>query len=265
MRFSSCLLNMAIFLLSIGLKAEDDSTMSIGERFHYETGFGDDGSKAVNPSWGENIPLYKEYPDATRIKLPHPADNNLSVEKAIAIRRSIRSFKEKPLSLNQISQILQSADGLTHDLNGLALRSAPSGGALNPIDIYLAVTSVDSLAPGLYHYRVSDSSLELIKTGAPGDSLLNAAFRQEVVKNGRVGLILTARFDRSTRKYSDRGYRYTYIEAGAICENISLQVVSLGLGTTVVGAFNDDALNRFLDIDGRSEAALLIMPIGYPE
>jgi SagB-type dehydrogenase family enzyme len=67
-----------------------------------------------------------------------------------------------------------------------------------------------------------------------------------------------------TRKYADRGYRYAYIEAGAVCENIYLQAESLGLGTVVIGAFNDDALNRLLGVDGLAEAALLIMPVGWP-
>jgi len=79
-----------------------------------------------------------------------------------------------------------------------------------------------------------------------------------------VTIILTARFDRTTRKYADRGYRYAYIEVGAICENIYLQAQSLDLGTAAVGAFNDASLNDFLDIDGRSEAAILIMPVGVP-
>jgi len=182
-----------------------------------------------------------------------------------ANRHSVRTFTDQPLTLAHISRLLQSADGISHTWGGYQMRSAPSGGALYPVDLYLVIHAVTDLKSGLYHYQVSDSSLELIKEGDFRDQLYKAAFEQGVVNNGQVSIVMTARFERSTKKYADRGYRYTYMESGAICQNVYLQATSLGLGTTAVGAFNDDAVNALLEIDGVSEAALLIMPIGHPK
>ena len=128
----------------------------------------------------------------------------------------------------------------------------------------MVVSGVESLEKGLYHFQVSDSSLELVEAGDFDQRVHVASNEQSAVGDSPVTIIMSARFDRSTAKYSDRGYRYTYMEAGCICQNIYLQATALGMGTVAVGAFNDDALNRLLGIDGRSEAALLMMPVGYP-
>jgi SagB-type dehydrogenase family enzyme len=240
-----------------------NDSASIGARFHYETGFGKDGpkGKAVH---GADIPLYKIYDGVPKYKLPPSENSGLTVEKAIQDRHSVRSFTSKSPTLKQISRLLLSADGLTHAYGTYAMRSAPSGGALYPIDIYLVTTAIDSLPDGLYHFQVSDSTLELVKPGSHRDQLYEAASGQDCIRNAPLSVIMTARFARATKKYADRGYRYTYMESGAICENIYLQAASLGLGTVAVGAFIDDAVNALLKIDGSSEAALLIMPIGYP-
>ena len=254
-----------LFMVSPLCMAGEDKTISIGREFHDRTGFGDHGYKNPNPVFGRDIPLYKEYENAAKTRLQAPIGGDMILEQAIAERRSIRSFGDQALTLEQISRILQSANGITHSLGSYNMRSAPSGGALYPVDLYLFAFDVVDLAPGLYHYQVSDSSLELVKKGDFKDQLHTAANEQDVADQGRISIVMTARFDRSTRKYADRGYRYTYMESGAICQNIYLQVTALGLGTTAVGAFNDDALNRLIGIDGVDEAALLIMPIGYPK
>jgi SagB-type dehydrogenase family enzyme len=241
-----------------------EDSLPIGPRFHHETGFGDKGAKGEILDWGKTLPLYKTYDSAQKTKLPISSLEGISLNDAIAKRKSIRSFAEKKLNLQQVSIILQSADGITHYYKTYALRSAPSGGALYPIDIYLFASGVDSLPNGMYHFQVSDSSLELVKEGNFNDQLCKASFDQECVGASPITLVLTARFPRSTKKYADRGYRYTYMEAGSICQNIYLQTASLGLGTVSVGAFNDDALNLLLKVDGIEEAALLIMPVGYP-
>ena len=240
-----------------------ESEMSIGEKFHYLTGFGVSGYRNPEPHHGDAAPVYKTYPDAERVALPTPDFTGKPVETAIRERRSVRVFADDSLTLEVLSQLLLSANGVTY-AGSVDLRSAPSGGALYPIETYVVVSDVESLAPGLYHFQVSDSSLELVSEGRFDKDIHRAAHEQESVGASPVTIILTARFDRTTRKYADRGYRYAYIEVGAICENIYLQAQSLDLGTAAVGAFNDASLNDFLDIDGRSEAAILIMPVGVP-
>lgn len=249
---------------TVGVSADKEENMSIGQRFHYETSFDDKGYKGKNIGWGEHVPLYKKYAEAPNTKLPAADSAGMSVEKAIRNRRSVRYFAEQPLSLQQLAQILQSADGITDSSDDYDFRAAPSGGALYPIEIYVITRNIDTLADGLYHFQVSDNSLEHIKEGDFGQQIHRAANEQDAVGLSPVTLILTARFDRSTVKYADRGYRYIYIEAGAICENVYLQVTSLGLGTVAVGAFNDDAVDELLGIDGVKEATLLMMPVGIP-
>lgn len=249
-------------ILCGGVTAEEPQ--SIGQKFHFETSYGDEGSKAEQPYWGQAIPLYKEYAGAPRTKLPRPVLSEASLVSAIDQRKSVRSFDDRALDLEVLSRLLLSADGITHTRSGFEMRSAPSGGGLYPIDIYVVASNVKSLADGLYHFQVSDSSLELVSEGQYEEQVHIASNEQAAVGGSPVTIILAARFDRSTVKYSDRGYRYAYMEAGSICQNIYLQATALGLGTVAVGAFNDDALNEFLDIDGVREAALMMMPVGYP-
>lgn len=261
--FTSFLLTL--LLPSCGSSTEDDGdTLSIGRRFHYETSFGDRGLKGKTVGWGKRVPLYKQYPDAEKTKLPPPAQAGLSLAEAIQRRQSIRSFSEEPVGLDHVSRILLSAAGITHTHGSFQMRTAPSGGALYPIDIYVIVDKVDGLENGLYHFQVSDSSLELVKRGEFNGRIHTASHEQGAVGFSPLTLILTARFDRSTVKYADRGYRYVYMEAGAICQNIYLQAAALDMGTVAVGAFNDDAVNRLLELDGAAEATLLIMPVGCP-
>ena len=259
----TCLLVTGLFLSSA--LAANENNMSIGQRFHYESSYSDEGSKAENPGWGKTVPLYKEYPGVEKVKLPVPTRTDASLEKAVEERQSVRSFSDRGLTLAEVSRLLLTADGLTHSRGDWQMRSAPSGGALYPIDVYLVVSKVESLKPGLYHFQVSDSSLELVDAGDFSEQIHVASNEQSSVGSSPITIVMTARFDRSITKYSDRGYRYTYMEAGCICQNIYLQATALKMGTVAVGAFNDDALNRFLKIDGRDEAGLLIMPVGYPK
>jgi SagB-type dehydrogenase family enzyme len=243
---------------------EDSSLASIGARFHYETSFGDEGSKTLNPHWGEQIPLFKSYDDAERVSLPTGTIGEMPVERAIDARRSIRSFADRPLRLADLSRVLHAAYGITRTLDDTPHRGVPSAGALYPIEIYVSVSNVDSLQPGIYHFHPSDTSLEWILEGDYTGAVYEGTNSQRAVESCPAVLIITARFDRTTSKYADRGYRYVYIEAGAVCQNVYLQAGSLGLGTCAMGAFNDDALSALLELDGITEAPLLVMPLGIP-
>ncbi len=258
-----------LVLLAVGFsclqfaRAADDS-LSIGPRFHHETGFDDFGFVGESISWGNKLPLYKTYSDARRIKLPTPAKSPMLLDSCLQERRSVRSFSDRTLGMGQLARLLLSANALTHSRGGFDFRTAPSGGALYPLDIYIFAHYIESLEDGLYHFQVSDSSLELVFEGDFSDRIHEAANGQSSVGSSPVTIVLTARFARSTAKYADRGYRYTYVECGAISQNVYLQATALGLGTVAVGAFNDEAVNDLLGVDGLNEAALLIMPVGYP-
>ncbi|MBD3331975.1 SagB/ThcOx family dehydrogenase, partial [candidate division GN15 bacterium] len=239
----------------------------IGQRFHHLTSFTNQGYVSDDPHWGSQLPLYKSYPDAPRVSLTLPDPAALShpqgLPELVNKRRSTRSYSDEPVSLQQLSRVLLSANGLTRMAGGSARRTAPSAGALYPIDIYIVVSEVTELEQGLYHFNPEDSSLSRLESGDVSDQLSATSESQDWVGPAPATLILSARFPRVTAKYADRGYRYAYIECGAIAQNIYLQTTALGMGTVTVGAFNDQKLNEFLDVDGVREAGILIMPIGH--
>jgi SagB-type dehydrogenase family enzyme len=209
-------------------------------------------------------PEFKEYPKLPKVKLPTPEFRGISVEEALRKRRSVREYSKKPLTLSEISQLLWAAQGITGKIYKTLLRTSPSAGALYPFEIYIFANDVKNLKSGIYHFSVREHSLVLIKEGDFRDKLLRASLEQEMVRDAAAVFVLSAIFDRTRSKYGERGYRYVYMEAGHISQNIYLQATSLGLGTVVVGAFIDDKINELVGIDGRKEAVIAIQPVGRP-
>ena len=194
-------------------------------------------------------------------KLPPPKlRGKVSVEEAISRRRSCREFLNNALTLEELSQLLWSCQGITDSISGY--RAAPSAGATFPFEIYIVVGNVAGIEAGLYHYIVKKHSIELLRTGDIRDELCKSCLGQEFLKIAPITIILAARYERTTQRYGERGYRYVAMEAGHIGENLHLQCVSLGLGTVMVGAFYDDRVKKLLEIE---EEPLYIMPVGRPK
>ncbi len=250
--------------MSGSVSAQEENSMSIGPRFHEETSNGDQGPKGAHHTRGRQLPPYKTYPESPKIILPPPAGDSVTVGVAITRRESVRAFSDRPVTLSELSRILISATGLTHPWNTRAHRATASAGALYPIELYIVATNVDSLEAGLYHFQVKDTSLALVKPGDFSRDIHEACGGQDAVGGSPITVVIAARFERVTQKYADRGYRYVYMESGAAGQNIYLQTTALGMGTVAVGAFNDDAVNELLGIDGHEEAALLVHPVGFP-
>lgn len=197
------------------------------------------------------------------MKLPTPRDTgDISVEQAIRQRRTVRSFRPQSLSLDQLSQLLWAAQGIT-DSKGFK-RAAPSAGALYPMDVYAAIGNgcVERLTAGVYHYRADGHQIIQIMDQDPRVLLARAALSQMWMAGAPLQLVITAEYSRMTVKYGLRGNRYTLIEAGHIGQNIFLQAEALGLKAGIVGAFNDKELAAGMGIRGSHEP-LLIMPVGY--
>ncbi len=237
--------------------------LSIGERFHHETSFTWAGALAgVFRPKPPMPPQYKTYPPAEKLKLPKPEFKGLTVEEAIEKRRSIRNYSKQPITKAQLSQLLFAAQGLTGKMYGKGLRSAPSAGALYPFEIYAVVNKVQDLPRGIYHYAVQDHALERVKAGDFRSKITDAGLEQEMLGEAAVTFVLSAIFDRVCHKYGERGYRYVYMEAGHISQNIYLQAVSSGLGSVCAGAFSDEKVNRLIDVDGRKEATIYLHAVG---
>ncbi|WP_048159794.1 SagB/ThcOx family dehydrogenase [Thermococcus barophilus] len=198
--------------------------------------------------------------EGEEVMLPEPElKGEMSVEEAIAKRRSIRYYKDRPLTLKQLSQLLWAAQGITEEKK--KFRAAPSAGATYPFEIYVVVGYVEGLKPGVYHYDPFNHSLTLIKEGDYRTELQKAALNQQWVGKAAVDIVLVAFYERTTKYYGERGYRYVYMEAGHIGQNIYLQAVALGLGTVAVGAFHDKEVAKIIGTDGNP---IYIFPVGVP-
>jgi SagB-type dehydrogenase family enzyme len=194
-----------------------------------------------------------------RIKLPPPVLNsNTSVEEAISKRRSVRNYKDDSLSLQETAQLLWAAQGITSSDGG---RTAPSAGALYPLEVYLVSGEIQGLSAGIFHYLPKEHSLEQIATGDMLNKLYFAAMMQGSIKRGAGIIVFTAVYSRTTWKYGERGKRYVHMEAGHAAQNVCLQAVSLGIGTVTVGAFRDSAVCNILNLPEKEEP-LYLMPIG---
>jgi SagB-type dehydrogenase family enzyme len=194
-----------------------------------------------------------------KIKLPRPLYNGgFSVEYALQQRRSVRNFKKGPLSLAEVSQLLWAAQGLT-DPGGF--RTAPSAGALYPLEVYIAVGSLENLTAGVYKYIPLEHQLVKTVEGDMRRELSTAALNQSWVKNNAALLVFSAVEYRTTQKYGRRGTRYVHIEVGHAAQNVFLQAETLNLGVAVVGAFNDESVEGIMKMS-RDEHALYLMPIG---
>lgn len=184
---------------------------------------------------------------------------NLSVFDAIVSRRSVREYADTPLTLEELSTLLFTTQGVTEP-DGK--RAAPSAGALYPMETYAVVNNVDGLDSGLYHYLPQTHSLELLKRGEFGADMARLCVNQPWLSDAATDIVWTAVHSRTTSKYGQRGLRYIDMEAGHISENLYLQGNSIGLGVVAIGAFDEDGMNRFLGVDGKEESAVYVNAIG---
>ena len=205
------------------------------------------------------------------IKLPEPVkDSDTSIEEALLERRSIRSYKEKPLTLAEVSQLLWAAQGITVHWGG---RTAPSAGATYPLEVYVVAGNVNNLSKGIYKYKPHGHELVRVAEGDKRVELSDAALGQPWVREGAIVIVISAVYERTTERYKTpvrdertgasylRGVRYVHMEAGHAAQNVYLQVESLNLGTVVVGAFSDDEVKKIVNMPDE-ERPLYIMPVG---
>ena len=193
------------------------------------------------------------------VNLPQPRlRGDASLEEALLDRRSVREYSDAPVTLEEVSQLLWAAQGLTSEWGG---RTAPSAGALYPLELYLVAGNVSGLPPGVYKYQPVLRRLVLIKEGDLREPLARAAVNQTWMKDGAIEIVVAAVQDRTTVKYGERGVRYVYMEAGHAAQNVLLQATAMDLGAVPVGAFYEDQVIELLDMPG-NEAPLYIIPVG---
>ena len=201
-----------------------------------------------------NIQLFSK-----SIKLPKPQyDSNVSIEETLLKRRSIRSYKSEPLAIAEISQLLWSAQGVT---NRKGFRTAPSAGALYPLEVYIAAGNVTDLDAGIYKYYPHRHEIVNTVKGDKRSELCRAGLGQGSIKNAPAVMVFCAVFERVTRSYGKRGIQYVHMEVGHAIQNVCLQAISLGLGSVIIGAFNDYDMKEVMNFE-LDEHPLLILPVG---
>lgn len=190
-----------------------------------------------------------------RIALPPPkTEGAVSVEQAIAGRRSVRDFAADPLDLGTVSQLLWSAQGIT---SPEGQRAAPSAGARYPLELYL------TCAEGLFQYDPKAHAITKVQSGDLRGPLADAAYGQLFVAEAPICLIFSAVYQRSMSRYGDRGIRYAHIDLGHAAENVHLQAEALGLASVPVGAFKDESVARVLELPA-NQKPLYLIPVGRP-
>jgi SagB-type dehydrogenase family enzyme len=198
------------------------------------------------------------------IHLPSPAlRGGISLAEALIRRRTIRSFAFRPLSLDQLSELLWACYGVS-DARARA-RTAPSAGALYPLDCYLTAgeRGVGGLEAGVYHYLPLEHALATTILGDKRREVALASLSQLWMAEAPIMVIITAEYQRTMGRYRERATRYVLMEVGHAAENLFLQSVAIGLGAGIVGAFNDEAVAGALQLPAQHEP-LLIVPVGYP-
>jgi len=191
---------------------------------------------------------------------PERKRGDVSVEEAMARRRSVREFAPDPLSLEQVGQLLWAAQGITDPERGF--RTVPSAGATFPLEVYVVAGKVEGLAPGVYRYSPGRHALQATMKGDGRVGLSAAALGQEMIRQAPASLVITGVVRRTAERYGERALRYVYMEAGHVGQNVYLQCVSLDLGTVVVGAFEDATVAKVMQLP-REEIPLYILPVGH--
>jgi SagB-type dehydrogenase family enzyme len=237
----------------------------IGDSFQRSTKYQRGKLPGGRLDWASKPAGYKRYPSAPKIVLSPPQVNaGAPIWQVLFRRRSERRFQDTPIPETALSQLLWATQGITGVGQGIGFRTAPSAGALYPIETYLVIHAVEGIEPGIYHYAVDQHALETLRTGDFRTDIARAALDQDIAFWANVVFVWTAVFERSKWKYRQRAYRYIYLDAGHIAQNIALGAVALGLGSCQIGALYDDETNALLQVDGVEESTIYMTVVGKP-
>jgi SagB-type dehydrogenase family enzyme len=239
----------------------------IGERFQQETKYDPDAMEGHALDWSRQPKPFKDYNNPLAVvPLPEPdLTGDPHLWQLLYSRRSRREYDvSQTLTAEKLSALLWAAQGITARYGEVLFRTAPSAGGLYPVETYLFVRAVEGFEPGVYHFRPQAFDLEFLKKGDHAQELAEAALGQTLVMTASVTFIWTAIVERSKWKYRQRAYRYIYLDAGHIGENLYLAAGALGLGACAIGAFYDDKVNSIIGVDGIEETVIYMATVGWP-
>lgn len=235
----------------------------IGECFQQETKYDRWRMPEHTIDWNKKPVPYKEYPETRKVVMDKPSRcGDMSLFEAILRRKSLRRFVDSPLSLDALSCLLWASSGIQRKEMGFEFRTAPSAGGLYPIETYVIVHRVEGIDQGVFHYHVRMHALEELKKGDFRPHIAQAALGQAMCAQASIVIAWTALFERAAWKYRQRAYRYIYLDAGHMAQNLALAATSIGLGSCQVGAMFDNEVNDLLGVDGISESILYMSVVG---
>ncbi len=243
-----------------------DMGPEIGKRFQDETKYSPDKMGGHTLDWNSVPGQYKQYESPIAvITLPEPlAEGEANLWKLLLQRRSRREYSAgRSVPIAALSSLLWATQGLTARYGDAFFRTAPSAGGLFPVETYVSIRAVDGLQQGLYHFRPLAFDLEFLKKGDFSKELTGAALQQDLILDAQITFIWSAIIARSRWKYRQRAYRYIYLDAGHIAQNLYLAAESLGLGACAIGAFYDDEANKILSLDGIEETVIYMAAVGW--
>jgi SagB-type dehydrogenase family enzyme len=205
---------------------------------------------------------FKVYAEAEKVTLPTAWQIERKLEDILQYRRSNRRYGGGPLSLNDLAMLLWASQGISGRAGSFFFRTAPSAGALYPVETYLSIQNVDTVLPGLYHFQPVDFTLEMLQEGPAAQKVAAAALDQNFMAKAGAVFIWSAVLRRNFSKYGHRGLRYVMLDAGHICQNLLLASEGLQLGACPVAAFYDDQMNSLLGLDGEEESVIYLAAVG---
>ena len=196
--------------------------------------------------------------------LPSPDNVQTDIKELIDARVSIRSYQDKSISQDQLSFLLWCTQGVKKvDAPYSTFRTVPSAGARHALETYILVNNVDGLKPGLYRYLALEHKIaEYLINDKIANDLVLACLGQRMVRAASATFIWVAVPDRMTWRYPQRGYRYMFLDAGHVCQNLYLSAESIGYNVCAIAAYDDDAVNKLLGIDGKSQFAIYLAAAG---
>jgi SagB-type dehydrogenase family enzyme len=240
-------------------------TESVGDEFQEKTKYRRDSMPGGGLDWASKPEVYKSYPDAATVELACRSKiDTLTLDEALLKRRSVRHYAKDPLTADQVSYLLWASNGLQRKERGFEFRTAPSAGALYPIETYVIANRVEGVSAGVYHYSVQRHCLEVISEGDVSSEIAIAALGQRMCLEAPAVIVWTGVFQRARWKYGQRAYRYVYLDAGHIGENLALAATAIGLGSCQVGALFDEEVNKIIGVDGTEESVVYMSVVGKP-
>lgn len=240
---------------------------SIGEQFiertkHSYLGLSDQSSGKPNPTiqleFNENQPI---------IKLPKPSEiltDPVDLRRTIEQRKSIRNYSSVTLTIEQLSYLLWCTQGVKAVFQGITtFRNVPSAGARHAFETYLLINNVDGITPGLYRFLAIEHGLISVSLDKYiSDKVSKACLNQTFITSSAVTFIWIAVPYRMNWRYGERGYRYLFLDAGHVCQNLYISAESINCGACAIAAYSDDELNQILGLDGKEQFVIYLATVG---